>query len=137
MKRRDARELTFKLTYEMVMTGEFNPDTLDGLASDLPKKAEIDDDSRKYISSAVSGIREHRDELKALITKYARGYEFDRIYKTDLAVLYLACYELLYTDTPRAVIVNEAVELAKSYSDVQSYSFVNGILASVIKGDSE
>ncbi len=47
--------------------------------------------------------------------------------------MYLACYEIKYTDTPHAVIVNEAIELAKAYSDVQSYSFVNGVLASVIK----
>lgn len=129
MKRRDARELAFRLTYEMVMTGEFNPETKDELTEGADK------DSRDYIDSAVSGIAAHRDELKALITKYAKGYEFDRIYKTDLAVMYLACYELLYTDTPQAVVVNEAVEIAKAYSDVQSYAFVNGILASVIKGE--
>ncbi len=83
----------------------------------------------------VAGVWENRERLKAVISKYAKGYDFSRIYKTDLAALYVACYELLYTDTPRAVIVNEAVELSKSYSDTQSYSFVNGILASVIKGE--
>ncbi|MCM1367433.1 MAG: transcription antitermination factor NusB [Roseburia sp.] len=129
MKRRDARELAFRLTYEMVMTGEYNPETKDELTEGADK------DSRDYIDSVVAGVAAHRDELKALIVKYAKGYEFDRIYKTDLAVMYLACYELLHTDTPQAVVVNEAVEIAKAYSDVQSYAFVNGILASVIKGE--
>lgn len=127
MKRRDAREIAFRLTYEMVMTGEFNPDT----EADLVRDA--DADSRRYIDTVISGIAAHRDELKALIAKYAKDYELDRIYKTDLALLYLACYEIKYTDTPHAVIVNEAIELAKAYSDVQSYSYVNGVLASVIK----
>lgn len=127
MKRRDAREIAFRLTYEMLMTGEFNPDTKADLVSDA------DGDSRNYIDTVTTGIAEHRDELKALIAKYAKDYEHDRIYKTDLALLYLACYEIKYTDTPHAVIVNEAIELAKAYSDVQSYSYVNGILASVIK----
>ncbi|MCH5162991.1 MAG: transcription antitermination factor NusB [Clostridiales bacterium] len=129
MKRRDARELAFKLTYEMVMTDAFNQETKDALL------VGADADSRAYVESVVAGIEQHKDELKALITKYARGYEFDRIYKTDLAVLYLACYEITYTDTPKAVVANEAVEIAKAYSDTQSYSFVNGILASVIKGE--
>lgn len=128
MKRRDAREIAFELTYEMVMNGEFNEDTETALLSE----AKADKDSRQYIKEMTRGIQAHRDELKELIAKYARDYAPDRIYKTDLAVLYLACYELKYTDTPRAVIVNEAVEIAKAYSDVQSHVFVNGILASVI-----
>ena len=127
MKRRDAREIAFRLTYEMVMTGEFNADT----KADLTRDA--DADSRAYIDAITDGIAAHGDELKAIIAKYAIDYEFDRIYKTDLALLYLACYEIKYTDTPHAVIVNEAIDLAKAYSDVQSYSFVNGVLASVIK----
>ena len=129
MKRRAAREIAFRLTYVMTVTGEFNPDTRAELT------ASADADSREYIGSVVAGVWENRERLKAVISKYAKGYDFSRIYKTDLAALYVACYELLYTDTPRAVIVNEAVELSKSYSDTQSYSFVNGILASVIKGE--
>lgn len=127
MKRRDAREIAFRLTYEMVMTGEFNPDTKEDLVRDA------DADSRNYIDCVTNGIENKRDELKAIISRFAKDYEFDRIYKTDLAVLYLACYEIKYTDTPHAVIVNEAIEIAKAYSDEKSYSFVNGILASVIK----
>ena len=129
MKRREAREIAFQLTYEMVMTGEYNRETEDELLENA------DADSRGYVDSVIGGIAEHRDKLKELIVKYSKGYEFDRIYKTDLAVLFIACYELLYTDTPKAVVVNEAVEIAKTYSDVKSHAFINGILASVIKED--
>ncbi len=128
MRRRAARELAFQLTYEMVMTGAYNLDTKEELL------VGADEDSREYVLSVTGGIEKHKSELKELIVKYARGYEYDRIYKTDLAVLFLACYEIVYTDTPQAVVVNEAVEIAKAYSDTQSYSFINGILASVIKG---
>lgn len=127
MKRRAAREIAFQLTYEMVMTGEFNQQTQD----DLMKSA--DADSRGYVKNTVEGVWAHRDQIKELIIKYAKGYEFDRIYKTDLAILYLSCYEALYTDTPKAVVANEAVEIAKIYSDTKSHTFINGILASVIK----
>ncbi len=127
MKRREARETAFKLTYEMVMTGEYNSETKEEL---LEKS---DDDSRAFIEAVINGVTEHKDAIKKTISSYSHGYDFDRIYKVDLAVLYIACYEILYTDTPKAVVANEAVELVKAYSDSQSYSFVNGILASVIK----
>ncbi len=131
MKRRDAREIAFRLTYEMVMTGEYNPETKDELLQNA------DGDSKEFVCSIVNGISENKAALKEIITKYARGYEYDRIYKTDLAVLFVACYEILYTDTPKAVVANEAVEIAKTYSDSQSYAFVNGILASVIKEETK
>lgn len=127
MKRRDAREIAFRLTYEMVMTGEYNPETRDELLENA------DGDSKAFVCSIVDGVTKNKAVIKDIITKYARGYEFDRIYKTDLAVLFVACYEILFTDTPKAVVANEAVEIAKAYSDSQSYAFVNGILASVIK----
>ena len=130
MKRRDAREIAFQLTYEMVLCGEYNADTF----TELLEKA--DGDSREYVSSVIDGIKSHKAELRAVIEKYSHGYEVDRIYKTDLAALYVACYEIMFTDTPKAVAANEAVELVKTYSGAQSYSFVNGILASVIKGES-
>ena len=129
MKRRAAREVAFRLTYEMVMTGSYNQDT----KADLLHGA--DADSRNYVDSIISGVTEHKNDIDAVIKKYAKGYELDRIYKTDLAMLYVACFELIYTDTPKAVVANEAVEIIKLYSDTQSYSFVNGILASVIKGE--
>ncbi len=127
MTRHEQREIAFRLTYEMVMTGEYNADTAEDLLSGA------DDETAAFVRSITGGISEHKSELSSLIASYAKGFEFDRIYKTDLAALYVACYELLYTDTPTAAIVNEAVKIAKEYSDVQSYSFVNGILASVVK----
>ena len=127
MNRREAREVAFKLTYEMTVTGEYNKETADELLSSA------DRDSRGFVNGIVGGVKEHYDTLKKAISDNAHGYEYDRIYKTDLAVLLVACYEIMFTDTPPAVVANEAVEIAKSYSDQQSYSFVNGILASVIR----
>lgn len=127
MTRREAREIAFKLTYEMVMCGEYNTETCDELLEGA------DEDIKRFVDSTVSGIKEHRDDIKTVIVKYAKGYDYDRIYKTDLAILFVSCYELMYTDTPRAVVANEAVEIAKTYSDVKSHAFINGILASVIR----
>lgn len=131
MNRREAREIAFKLTYEMAVTGEYNPDTRD----ELLEKANAD--CREFVVSETEGIKAHADEIKATIVKYAKGYDYSRIYKADLAVLLVACYEIMYTDLPSAVVANEAVELAKTYSDAKSYSFINGILASVIREKKE
>ncbi|MBD5132298.1 MAG: transcription antitermination factor NusB [Clostridiales bacterium] len=131
MKRRAAREIAFQLTYEMVMTGEYNDETKDELLGDA------DLDARDYVNSIVNGIVEHNADIKNVIVKYAKGYEYDRIYKADLALLFVACYEIMYTKTPPAAVANEAVEIAKIYSDVKSHAFINGILASVIANEGE
>lgn len=127
MKRREAREIAFKLTYEMVVSGRFNRETLAELVP-----VDADCDSMNYINGIVDGIEGNFEALKAFVVKYSRGFEYDRIYKIDLALLLLAIYEIKFTDTPPAVAANEAVEISKIYSDVKSYSFINGILASVI-----
>ena len=68
------------------------------------------------------------------IASFARGFTAERIYKIDLAILLIATYEILFLpDVPDKVSVNEAVELAKTYSTDNSPSFINGVLASVIK----
>ncbi len=127
MKRREAREIAFRLTYEMIMTGEYNSETRDELL------VGADNDSRNFVLGIINGIAENKTKLNEVISEYAHGYELDRLYKTDLAALYVATYEILYTTVPTAVAINEAVEIVKAYSDSQSFSFVNGILASVVK----
>lgn len=131
MKRREARELAFKLTYEMIITGAYNEQTR------IEMLQSADDDSRNFVQTVTDGVAANYETLKSVILKYSHGFELNRIYKTDLAVLLVACYEILYTDTPKAVVANEAVEITKAYSDTQSYSFVNGVLASVIKQEAE
>ena len=127
MKRREAREIAFRLTYEMIMTGEYNTETRDELL------VGADDDSRNFVIGIINGIAENKQKLSEVISEFSHGYELDRIYKTDLAALYVAAYEILYSTVPTAVAINEAVEIVKAYSDSQSFSFVNGILASVVK----
>ena len=67
------------------------------------------------------------------ILEFVKGYDIDRIYKVDLAILVLAVFEIEFEkSTPQNVVINEAVELAKKYSTDKSYSFINGVLAKVI-----
>ena len=71
------------------------------------------------------------DSIVAIISDNLVNYRLDRICKTDLAILVVAIYELKYLNEPVKIVVNEAVELAKKYSQDNSYKFVNGLLAKV------
>ena len=71
-----------------------------------------------------------------IITKHAPDWPLEKIASHDRAVLYLGVYELMYTDVPPAVVINEAVELAKEFGGDRSSKFINGVLSSVNRSKS-
>ena len=137
MSRKVARELSFKTIFSYDFQKEEEP--LEHLIENLKEETkEITPEDNEYIHSVVEGVISHKDELDGLIQKYLKGWTMDRISKTDLAILRLAIYEIMYReDIPYKVSVNEAVELAKMFSDDASSSFINGVLAGVIQEISE
>lgn len=123
---RKVRESAFKLIFESLFHDSGN--TLRLLSEGL----EAEDAA--YLSAVVLGVKEKREELSALVGFYAKGFKTARIYKVDLSILLLACYELLYVaDVPDKVSISEAVALARRYSTEKSPSYINGILASVYR----
>ena len=76
----------------------------------------------------VSGVRRNRQELDELVGRTADNWSLHRMAVTDRNVLRLGAFEILYTETPDPVAINEAVELAKRFGSKQSAQFVNGIL---------
>ena len=128
MSRKTIRENVFKLAYETVICGEVNDLTVEMVTQN------IDQLDKAYFDEVFFGVVNKKVKLTEIIKKYARSYEFDRLYKVDIAILFVAIYEILYVqDIPHKVSANEAVELAKAYSTEKSASYINGILASVIK----
>lgn len=79
----------------------------------------------------VDGVARHVTDLDAAIEKASRGWRVDRMAVVDLCVLRLALFELLHTETPTAVVIDQAVELAKTYSTGRSGPFVNGVLGAI------
>ena len=131
MSRKTARETAFKLIYEFTVCGRANDLTYKNLTS----SEDFSSDDLLYIGAVYRGAVENYDTILALIGKNTEGYKLERIYKVDLAILILAIYEIKFLgEISDAVSVNEAVELAKTFSTDKSYSFVNGILAKVIAG---
>lgn len=127
--RKKARDSAYKLIYEFLFSGQTNERTLAVMtAQDLPYK-EIE-----YVEKVYNGVVEHLDELRDIVSMYAVGFEVDRLYKLDLAAMYLAIYEMKYMDDiPLNVSISEAIELVKLYSTEKSHVYVNGILSSVYK----
>lgn len=92
-----------------------------------------DEEDWRFVVRLSRGAWEGRRELDALVGRFAEGWDVDRIARVDLSILRMALYELLHLDTPPAVVINEAVELAKRYSTEDSGRFVNGILGRVYR----
>lgn len=82
----------------------------------------------KYVRDIVNGVLENIDNIDKIINKYLENWNLNRLGKTDKAILRLGTYELLYFDTPDVVVINEAVELAKKYSDDKVVKLINAVL---------
>ena len=85
----------------------------------------IDND---FVKSIVYGVLDKKKEIDTLANKYLNGWTIDRLGNTDQAILRMGIYELIYTDTPDVVAINEAIELAKNYSDDDVKGMINGVL---------
>ena len=86
-----------------------------------------------FVNTIVFGVEEKKEELDEIANKYLKDWTIDRLGKTDGAILRIGLYELLYTDTPDIVCINEAIELAKEYSDEKVKNMINAVLDSVMK----
>ena len=86
-----------------------------------------------FVNEIVFGVLEHEDELVDIANKYLKDWTIDRLGKTDQAILKIGLYELLYTDTPDIVCINEALDLASEYSDDKVKSMINAVLDNVMK----
>lgn len=95
----------------------------------------IEDDSvKEYLNDILFGVSNNQERINELISKNLKeNWTIDRVSKINVSILKIAIYEMLYKDIPFRIEINEAVELAKKYSDEQGSSFVNGILGSIVK----
>ena len=87
----------------------------------------------EFVKEMVYGVMTYRNEMNHLANKYLEGWTIDRLGNTDQAILRMSIYELLYTDTPAVVVINEAVELAKKYSDDSVRKMINATLDKIYK----
>ena len=86
------------------------------------------DIDNEFVKEIVYGVLTYKNEIDELVNKYMSDWTIDRLGNTDIAIMRIGVFELLYTDTPDIVAINEAVELAKKYSDDSVRKMINGVL---------
>ena len=127
LKRHEIREGAFLILYQLLFGTTLEEiDELNAQAFDMAKNEETNE--------IVNGVLEHDAELLEVIAKYSKTRAASRIAKVNLVILKIAVYEMKYCErVPNAVAINEAVELAKKYSQKSDSSFINGILSSYMR----
>ncbi|MGH9316374.1 MAG: transcription antitermination factor NusB [Thermoanaerobaculia bacterium] len=128
--RRKARELALQMLYENDVSGTAAEEMF-RRSEDLQKAPQS---LRDFTQRLVSGTLAHRDVLDAMISKQADHWRLVRMPVVDRNILRLALFELLHEPaTPRPVVIDEALEIAKRFSTPRSSQFINGILDGVLK----
>lgn len=132
MNKSKAREAAFKLLYSLQIMSESNIEEQIEL---FIKDEEIDDkEAIKFITDIIEGTAQNNNDIEEQIKQNIKqDWTISRISKIDLTLLKLGIYEMIYAKVPYKVVINEVVELAKMYGDDSSKSFVNGVLASIVK----
>lgn len=131
MNRTAAREEAFKLLYSL----EIQKDNLqEQIEMYFENEGIKSSETKKFVEEVVLGIENNVETIEKKISEnLKKDWNIKRISKVNLVLLKLSIYEILYTDTPYKVAINEVVEIAKKYGDDNSPNFINGILASIVK----
>ena len=131
MNRTEIRELAFKLLYSAEIQHEANEEQINLF---IEANEIQDENAKKYINDIMNGIKENEEKINNIISENLKAeWNIERISKVNLALLKLSIYEIIFTDIPFKVAINEVVELAKKYGEDTSPQFINGVLASVVK----
>ena len=132
MNRTETRETTFKLLYSLQIIKDVD---IDEQIDIYINETEINDiEVINYLKTTVKGVFKNNSDIEKQIEDNIKSdWSMNRIQKVDLTLLKLGIFEILYSKIPYKVAINEVVELAKKYGDDSSSSFVNGVLASVVK----
>ena len=133
MSRRLAREAAMCLLYEQEVAGEPGDNTLQEM-KDVLKTDKILETQKEYLDDIKQKYEQNKEMIDGQITEYSNSWKIERISKVDLSILRLALTEIFFIDNiPYKVTVNEAVELAKKYSQDTSPKFINGILGGILE----
>ena len=121
--RSELREIIMKVIYQTyILENTKNEYDINSL---IKEQIEVEND---FINNCVEGIIKNQKEINKLANKHMNNWKIDRLNKVDKAILSLAIYELMYTDTPSVVAINEAIELSKKYSEEKVTKMINGVL---------
>ena len=121
--RSELREIIMKVVYQTYILDNTKDNY--NLEDLIKEQLEVEND---FVNTTVKGIKDKQKEINELANKYMDNWTIDRLNKVDKAILSLGIYELIYTDTPSVVSINEAIELSKKYSEDAVTKMINGVL---------
>lgn len=131
MTRKEARDAAFKIMFEYI----FQKDTANELLLKYYELFGEPDGQKEYLEQLISGCMENLTTLDGKISENLSKRPINRISKVSLSVLRIAVYEIMFSENiANSIVINEAVELAKTYESPTTGKFVNGVLSSVLKG---
>ncbi|MEY4616109.1 MAG: transcription antitermination factor NusB [Pseudomonadota bacterium] len=131
--RRKARELALQLLFQ----AEFSePLTIEAIVRAHESDGEFSPDIQIYAKELVRGVRSYKAEIDSLIQRHSAHWKLERMATIDRNVLRVAVFEMKFAGEPvsPAIVINEALEIAKIYGGTDSSSFINGLLDQVAKG---
>ena len=127
ISRSELREKIMTILYQIDMYNktkyEYNLDEV------IKENVDI---SSEFVKEIVNGVIDNRSELDLLANKYLNDWTIDRLDNLGAIILRMGIYEIKYTDTPNIVVINEAIELAKKYSDDNVKKMINAVLDKLI-----
>ena len=121
--RSELREIIMKVLYQVSIYDEAK---VEYDVADLIHEAL--DIENSFVDETVKGVIEKKKDIHKLANKYLKDWTIDRLNKVDQAILSIGIYELMYTETPSVVSINEAIELSKKYSEEAVVKMINGVL---------
>ena len=127
LKRSELREKIMIILYQIEILKKYSASY--DVNQIIKDNVTIDND---FVSEIVYGVTTHIKDLDEIANKYMQNWNIERIDKTGASILRMGLYELLYTDTPDVVVINESVELAKKYSDDSVRKIINAVLDKVL-----
>lgn len=134
MTRTEIRELTFELLHSLEIQKMEQEEYNEQIELFLVEQNVSQEKAKTYMTETINGIAKNKEEILELISQNLKEkWDISRVSKINITLLKLATYEIVYTELPYKVVVNEAVEIAKKYGDDTSPAFINGVLANIIK----
>lgn len=132
MKRQKSREKAMELLFSMEISKNSYEETIETFIEDY--EMDLNTIDVEYIKNVVKTVTDNLEVIDAKVIGSLVNWKLDRLSKVNLSILRLAVGEMMFIeDVPGSVAINEAVELARKYSDEKSTSFINGVLDKVLK----
>lgn len=131
MNKSIIRELTFKLLYSLEVQKDFQEENYQLF---FDNNEIVENTAKEEIKESITNIVKNNEEIESQISSYLKSdWKIERISKVNVSLMKLAIYEMIYKKIPYKIVINEIVELAKKYGEDTSASFINGVLATVVK----